>query len=59
MAEAGPLYKNRVLLLTQTFFIIDNKEELLIGAHEYDFDILFLTRHNCIIKFNHRDNIIF
>ncbi len=44
MAEAGLLYKNRVLLLTQTFFMIDNKKELLLGAHKYDFDILFFDQ---------------
>ncbi|MFZ6707593.1 diguanylate cyclase [Undibacterium sp. TC9W] len=50
MAEAGPLYKNRVLLLTQTFFIIDNKKELLIGAHKYDFDILFFDQMSDFVK---------
>lgn len=44
MAEAGLLYKNRVMLLTQTFFIKDNKDELLLSAHKYDFDILFFDQ---------------
>ncbi|MBC3920006.1 GGDEF domain-containing protein [Undibacterium sp. CY18W] len=44
MAEAGLLYKNQVMLLTQTFFIKDNRNELLLGAHKYDFDILFFDQ---------------
>ena len=50
MAEAGLLYKNRVLLLTQTFFIIDNRKELLLGAHKYDFDILFFDQMSDFVK---------
>ncbi len=44
MAEAGLLYKNQVFLLAQTFFILDNREELLLNAHKYDFDILFFDQ---------------
>lgn len=40
MSEA-PLYKHNVMLLSQTFFIKDNRAELLLCAHKYDFDILF------------------
>lgn len=36
-----PLYKNHVMLLSQTFFIKDNQAELLLCAHKYDFDIIF------------------
>ena len=39
----APLYKNQVMLLSQTFFIKDNQAELLLCAHKYDFDILFFN----------------
>jgi two-component system cell cycle response regulator len=41
MTQAMPLYRNHVLLLSQSFFIKDNRDELLLHAHKYDFDILF------------------
>jgi diguanylate cyclase (GGDEF)-like protein len=41
MMQAVPLYRNHVLLLSQSFFIKDNRDELLLHAHKYDFDILF------------------
>jgi two-component system cell cycle response regulator len=41
MTQAMPLYRNQVLLLSQSFFIKDNRAELLLHAHKYDFDILF------------------
>ena len=43
MTNEAPLYKNQVLLLSQTFFIKDNQAELLLCAHKYDFDILFFS----------------
>ena len=41
MTHAVPLYRNHVLLLSQSFFIKDHRAELLLHAHKYDFDILF------------------
>lgn len=41
MTQAMSLYRNHVLLLSQSFFIKDNRAELLLHAHKYDFDILF------------------
>ena len=38
-----PLYKNKVLFLSQNFFIKDNQSELLLCAHKYDFDMLFFS----------------
>lgn len=43
MTNEAPLYKNQVLLLSQTFFIKDNAAELLLCAHKYDFDMLFFS----------------
>lgn len=43
MTNDAPLYKNQVMLLSQTFFIKDNRAELLLCAHKYDFDILFFN----------------
>lgn len=43
MTSDAPLYKNHVLLLSQSFFIKDNQAELLLYAHKYDFDILFFN----------------
>lgn len=43
MTNDAPLYKNQVMLLSQTFFIKDNQAELLLCAHKYDFDILFFN----------------
>ncbi|WP_051971999.1 diguanylate cyclase [Massilia sp. 9096] len=37
---APPLYKHHVLLLSHNFFIKDNRTELRLHAHKYDFDIL-------------------
>jgi len=41
MTQAVPLYRNHVLMLSQSFFIKDNRAELLLHAHKYDFDIRF------------------
>jgi diguanylate cyclase (GGDEF)-like protein len=41
MNSAAPLYKNHVLLLSHNFFIKDNRAELRLHAHKYDFDIHF------------------
>ncbi|MEJ7805236.1 MAG: GGDEF domain-containing protein [Telluria sp.] len=43
MTNDAPLYKNEVMLLSQSFFIKDNQAELLLCAHKYDFDILFFN----------------
>ena len=43
MSSDVHLYKNQVLLLSQTFFIKDNQAELLLCAHKYDFDVLFFS----------------
>ena len=43
MTNEAPLYKNQVMLLSQTFFIKDNAAELLLCAHKYDFDMLFFS----------------
>src|SRR4051812_20467558 len=43
MNSDAPLYKNKVMLLSQNFFIKDNQAELLLYAHKYDFDILFFN----------------
>lgn len=56
MAETGSLYKNRVLMLTQTFFMIDNKKELLLGAHKYDFDILFFDQMSDFVNTVHNSD---
>src|ERR1017187_9640915 len=44
MVDEGLLFKNQVMLLSQTFFIKDNQAELLLCAHKYDFDILFFDQ---------------
>jgi diguanylate cyclase (GGDEF)-like protein len=44
MRDDGSLFKSQVLLLSQTFFIKDNRNELLLCAHKYDFDILFFDQ---------------
>ncbi len=41
MTSDVPLYKNKVMLLSQTFYIKDNQAELLLCAHKYDFDMHF------------------
>ena len=38
------LYKRKVHMLAQTFFIKDNQQELLLHAHKYDFDVLFFDQ---------------
>ncbi|SHG73123.1 GGDEF domain-containing protein [Massilia sp. CF038] len=43
MTSDAPLYKNHVLMLSQTFFVKDNEAELLLCAHKYDFDIVFFN----------------
>jgi two-component system cell cycle response regulator len=50
MADSSLLYKNQVMLLSQTFFIKDNKTELLVCAHKYDFDILFFDQMSDFVK---------
>jgi two-component system cell cycle response regulator len=42
MSDA-PLYRNHVLWLSHNFFIKDNRHELLLHAHKYDFDIRFFS----------------
>ena len=44
MLDDASLFKSQVLLLSQTFFIKDNQDELLLCAHKYDFDILFFDQ---------------
>lgn len=41
MKSDTPLYKHHVLMLSQNFFIKDNRAELQLHAHKYDFDIRF------------------
>ena len=41
MTSDAPLYRHRVHFLSQSFFIKDNRAELLLHAHKYDFDIGF------------------
>jgi len=41
MTSDAPLYRHRVQFLSQNFFIKDNRAELLLHAHKYDFDIGF------------------
>ncbi|QNA87653.1 GGDEF domain-containing protein [Massilia sp. Dwa41.01b] len=43
MMSDAPLYRNHVMLLSQNFFIKDNRAQLLLHAHKYDFDILFFS----------------
>lgn len=50
MTNEAPLYKNRVMLLSETFFIKDNKAELLQCAHKYDFDIVFFGEVQDFVK---------
>jgi two-component system cell cycle response regulator len=44
MADDSLLFKNQAMLFSQTFFIKDNRDELLLCAHKYDFDILFFDQ---------------
>ena len=61
MTSAAPLYKNTVMLLSQTFFIKDNEAELLLCAHKYDFDILFFNEVQDFVMAiqNEHDNALF
>lgn len=43
MTGEAPLYRHHVLYLSQNFFIKDNRAELLLHAHKYDFDIRFFS----------------
>ena len=43
MTSEAPLYRHQVLYLSQSFFIKDNRAELLLHAHKYDFDIRFFS----------------
>jgi two-component system cell cycle response regulator len=43
MTSEAPLYRHNVLYLCQSFFIKDNRAELLLHAHKYDFDIRFFS----------------
>ncbi|MEN9867428.1 MAG: hypothetical protein RL748_3018 [Pseudomonadota bacterium] len=49
MALDVSLYKKRVLLLAQTFFIKDNRAGLLQCAHRYDFDIQFFDQMRAFV----------
>ncbi len=55
MTHAMPLYRNHVLLLSQSFFIKDNRSELLLHAHKYDFDILFFDEVSAFVEAVARD----
>ena len=55
MTQAMPLYRNHVLLLSQSFFIKDNRAELLLHAHKYDFDILFFDEVSAFVEAVARD----
>src|SRR4051812_29882771 len=43
MTSGAPLYRNHVLWLSHNFFIKDNRRELLLHAHKYDFEIHFFS----------------
>jgi two-component system cell cycle response regulator len=43
MTSEAPPYRHHVLYLSQSFFIKDNRAELLLHAHKYDFDIRFFS----------------
>jgi len=43
MTSDAPLYRHRVHFLSLNFFIKDNRAELLLHAHKYDFDIAFYS----------------
>lgn len=43
MTSAAPLYRQHVLFLSQNFTIKDNRAELRLHAHKYDFDIRFFS----------------
>ncbi|MCD2517249.1 GGDEF domain-containing protein [Massilia sp. G4R7] len=56
MPSAAPLYRNHVLVLSQSFFIKDNRSELLLHAHKYDFDILFFDEVSRFVEAVARDD---
>ena len=56
MTNDAPLYKNLVMLLSQTFFIKDNQAELLLCAHKYDFDIQFFNEVQDFVMAVRNDN---
>ncbi|MEW6760459.1 MAG: GGDEF domain-containing protein [Pseudomonadota bacterium] len=56
MPSGAPLYRNHVLVLSQSFFIKDNRSELLLHAHKYDFDILFFDEVSRFVEAVARDN---
>ncbi|MFC0253634.1 GGDEF domain-containing protein [Massilia consociata] len=56
MTSGTPLYRNHVLLLSQSFFIKDNRAELLLHAHKYDFDILFFDELSRFVEAVARDD---
>lgn len=43
-SDTDLLYKRRVYMLAQTYFVKDNQQELLLHAHKYDFDMLFFDQ---------------
>jgi diguanylate cyclase (GGDEF)-like protein len=56
MPSGVPLYRNHVLVLSQSFFIKDNRSELLLHAHKYDFDILFFDEVSRFVDAVAHDN---
>ena len=56
MTNEAPLYKNNVLLLSETFFIKDNQAELLLCAHKYDFEIVFFNEVQNFVAAVKNDN---
>ena len=56
MPSGAPLYRNHVLVLCQSFFIKDNRSELLLHAHKYDFDIVFFDEVSRFVEAVARDN---
>ncbi|WP_249383994.1 GGDEF domain-containing protein [Chitinivorax sp. B] len=42
--DTDHLFKRKVYMLAQTYFIKDNQHELLLHAHKYDFDVLFFDQ---------------
>jgi two-component system cell cycle response regulator len=50
MKSDTPLYKNHVLMLSQSFFIKDNRAELQLHAHKYDFDIQFFHEARAFVE---------
>lgn len=50
MAQEELLFKRNVMLLAQTFFIKDNRVELLQCAHKYDFNIQFFDQMRDFVR---------